>query len=70
MEVLTAGQKRKARKGRYKVKLEQYLQEYSSILVVGIDNVGSFQMQKVRIALRKKSCHDYGEKYPDENDIA
>jgi len=55
MEVLTAGQKRKARKGRYKVKLEQYLQEYSSILVVGIDNVGSFQMQKVRIALRKKA---------------
>jgi len=55
MEVLTAGQKRRARKARYKVKLEQYLQEYSSILVVGIDNVGSFQMQKVRIALRKKA---------------
>jgi len=51
----TAGQKRKERKGRYKAKLEQYLQEYNNILVVGVDNVGSFQMQKVRIALRKKA---------------
>jgi len=43
------------RKDRYKAKLEQLLQEYTSILVVGIDNVGSFQMQKVRIALRGKA---------------
>jgi len=51
----TAGQKRKERKGRYKAKLEQLLQDYTNILIVGIDNVGSFQMQKVRIALRKKA---------------
>jgi len=26
-------------------------------------------MQKIRIALRKKSCDDHGKKYLDENDI-
>jgi len=51
----SAGEKRKARKKRFKEKLEQLLQEYNNILIVGIDNVGSFQMQKIRIALRKKA---------------
>jgi len=51
----TAGAKRKERKQRFKVKLEKLLQEFKSILVVGIDNVGSFQMQKIRIALRGKA---------------
>jgi large subunit ribosomal protein LP0 len=55
MEGVTAGTKRKERKKRFKEKLEKLLQEYSSILVIGIDNVGSFQMQKIRIALRKKA---------------
>jgi len=48
----TAGQKRKERKKRYKAKLEKALQEYNNVLVVTVDNVGSLQMQKIRIALR------------------
>jgi len=48
----TAGQKRKERKKRYKAKLEKAIQEYKNVLVVTVDNVGSFQMQKIRIALR------------------
>jgi len=48
----TAGQKRKERKKRYKSKLEAAIQEYKNVLVVTVDNVGSFQLQKIRIALR------------------
>jgi len=48
----TAGQKRKERKKRYKAKLEKAIQEYKNVLIVTVDNVGSFQMQKIRIALR------------------
>jgi len=52
---LTAGQKRRKRKEKYKSKFEKLLGEYKNVLVVGIDNVGSLQMQKVRIALRGKA---------------
>jgi len=48
----TAGQKRKDRKKRYKAKFERALQEYKNVLVVTVDNVGSLQLQKIRIALR------------------
>jgi len=48
----TAGQKRKERKKRYKEKFEKALQEYNNVLVVTVDNVGSLQLQKIRIALR------------------
>jgi len=51
----TPGQKRRARKEKYKVKFEKLLGEFKNVLVVGIDNVGSLQMQKVRIALRGKA---------------
>jgi len=51
----TPGQKRKERKKRYKEKLEKLLAEYKNILLVSVDNVGSFQMQKIRIALRGKA---------------
>jgi len=51
----TAGEKRKERKARYKIKLEGLLANYKNILVVSIDNVGSLQMQRVRIALRGKA---------------
>jgi len=44
-----------ARKQEYRVKLEKLLNEYHSILIVGADNVGSNQMQKIRIALRGKA---------------
>jgi len=43
------------KKHKYAARLSQYLDEYTGILVVGIDNVGSNQMQKVRIALRGKA---------------
>jgi len=47
--------KRTARKNRFKGKLESLVQEFTNILVIGIDNVGSNQMQKVRIALRGRA---------------
>lgn len=50
----TAGDKRRVRKEKYKVKFEKLVDEYKNVLVVGVDNVGSLQMQKVRIALRGK----------------
>jgi len=51
----TAGDKRRVRKEKYKVKFEKLVDEYKNVLVVGVDNVGSLQMQKVRIALRGKA---------------
>jgi len=51
----TAGAKRWVRKEKYKTKFEKLLDEYKNVLVVGVDNVGSLQMQKVRIALRGKA---------------
>jgi len=51
----SAGAKRWQRKEKYKVKFEKLLGEYKNVLVVGVDNVGSLQMQKVRIALRGKA---------------
>jgi large subunit ribosomal protein LP0 len=46
---------RKRRKARYKAKLEKALDTYKNILVIGVDNVGSFQMQQVRLALRGRA---------------
>jgi len=51
----TAGDKRRVRKQKYKAKFEKLIDEYKNVLVVGVDNVGSLQMQKVRIALRGKA---------------
>jgi large subunit ribosomal protein LP0 len=42
------------RKQAYRAKLERLLDDYKSILIVGADNVGSNQMQKIRISLRGK----------------
>jgi large subunit ribosomal protein LP0 len=47
-----AGTTRRERKGRYIQKLQKLLGEYQNIIIVQCDNVGSNQMQKVRIALR------------------
>jgi len=55
MADLTPGQKRRQRKEKYKMKFEKLLGEFKNVLIVGIDNVGSLQMQKVRIALRGKA---------------
>jgi large subunit ribosomal protein LP0 len=51
----TAGAKRRARKANYRTKFEALLKEYKDVMVIGIDNVGSLQMQKVRMALRGKA---------------
>jgi len=48
----SAGERRRDRKARYKAKLEELLVHYKNVLIVGVDNVGSYQMQKIRIALR------------------
>jgi len=47
-----AGIKRRERKERYVKDLLFCLEKYKNILIVQCDNVGSSQMQKVRIALR------------------
>jgi len=47
--------KRKIRKESLKNKLDKLIQEYKNVLIVTIDNVGSNQMQKVRLALRGKA---------------
>jgi len=47
---------RKLRKERYITKLNQYLDEYRNIILIGIDNVGSNQMQQVRLSLRGKAA--------------
>jgi large subunit ribosomal protein LP0 len=44
--------KRKQRKARYRSKLEKCLETFNKCLLVGVDNVGSRQMQAVRMALR------------------
>jgi len=46
---------RKVRKGEFVTRLHKLLGSYKSILIVGVDNVGSNQMQKTRIALRGKA---------------
>lgn len=40
------------RKAEYFVKLENLLDTYTKIFIVGVDNVGSNQIQQIRIALR------------------
>jgi large subunit ribosomal protein LP0 len=39
-------------KAKYTMRLTQYLDEYPKVFVVGADNVGSRQMQKIRLSLR------------------
>jgi len=41
-------------KANYFVKLAKFLDEYPKCFIVGVDNVGSKQMQEIRIALRGK----------------
>lgn len=46
---------RKQRKRGLGERLKEYLNEYQNILIVTVNNVGSNQMQKVRLALRGKA---------------
>lgn len=46
---------RRIRKEKFVVKLKEAIAEYKNVLIVGVDNVGSNQMQKVRVALRGKA---------------
>jgi len=46
---------RRARKGKFIEKLKAAFNEYKNVIIVGVDNVGSNQMQKVRLALRGKA---------------
>jgi len=43
---------RRVWKGKYFEKIKQYVDEYPKCFIVGADNVGSSQMQKIRISLR------------------
>jgi len=46
---------RRIRKEKYVERLKSTVAEYKNVLIVGVDNVGSNQMQKVRLALRGKA---------------
>jgi len=46
---------RRLRKEKFVEKLKSAITEYKNVLIVGVDNVGSNQMQKVRLALRGKA---------------
>lgn len=46
---------RRIRKEKFVTKLKDAIAEYKNVLIVGVDNVGSNQMQKVRLALRGKA---------------
>jgi len=50
-----SGNLRRLRKDRFAVKLKSCLDEYKNVVIVTVDNVGSKQMQQVRIALRGKA---------------
>jgi len=52
----TPAQKRRLRKEGLTARLEKYLEEYRSVIIVQCDNVGSNQMQKVRLSLRGKAA--------------
>lgn len=52
---LTAGQRRRAKKEKHAAKFVQLLNDHKSILIIGVDNVGSNQMARVRMALRGKA---------------
>jgi large subunit ribosomal protein LP0 len=47
--------KKKARKAQYGDRLRTLIKSYKSCLIVSIDNVGSKQMQDIRMALRGKA---------------
>lgn len=47
--------KRAIRKAGLMAKLNEYLVKYKNVLICTVDNVGSHQMQKVRISLRGKA---------------
>jgi len=49
---MTGGGKQQAKKQAYFDKLKILLADYSKILIVGADNVGSHLMQRIRVALR------------------
>jgi len=44
------------RKLDYRARLEGYLDTYRAIVIINVDNVGSNQLQKIRIALRGKGA--------------
>jgi len=46
---------RRLRKERFVAKLKDAVVEYKNVIIVGVDNVGSSQMQKVRLALRGRA---------------
>jgi len=46
---------RTAWKGNYFVKLIKFLEDYPKCFIVGVDNVGSKQMQEIRVSLRGKA---------------
>jgi len=51
---MSAAENKAARKQAFFLKLIKLMDEYPKIFIVGADNVGSSQMQKIRVALRGK----------------
>lgn len=61
-ESMTSGQKKKKRKERYAKYMMALFAKFKSVLIIGIDNVGSNQMAKVRLALRGRAVFLCGKK--------
>lgn len=55
------------KKQMYIEKLSSLIQQYSKILIVHVDNVGSNQMASVRKSLRGKATILMGKKYKNSN---
>lgn len=53
---MSATSVRKERKTKLIARLNEYLATYNNVLLVGVDNVGSQQMQDVRFSLRGKAA--------------
>jgi len=52
---MSGGGSKAARKQEYFEKLKSFLDKYNKVIIVGADNVGSNQMQKIRHSLRGKA---------------
>lgn len=57
-------------KRQYGLRLVQYIEEYSKALIVHCDNVGSRQMQNIRIALRGKAAMIMGKNVSNPSSLA
>jgi len=52
---MSGGERGQAKKKAYFAELIKYFSEYSKLFVIGVDHIGSNQLQRIRVALRGKA---------------